>query len=145
MLPFSKNKTNCPKKREKEIRRKISEETQQVFVSRSEQPAVTISNIAHSVVQCNPAQSTSVLTSPHAQPSTPVQVSPVTQVNSSSFSTATESKTILVKHHWIFILILTFLSPVQWRLLKLTRRYPTLSALFSRRNGGYCRATGTVP
>jgi len=79
---------------EKEIRRKISEETQQVLVSKAEQSAVTISNISYPVVQSNSAQSTSILTSSHAQPFTPVQVSPVTQTISSSFSTVTESRTI---------------------------------------------------
>jgi len=56
--------------------------------------AVTISNIFHPVVQSNPAQSTSILTSSPAQPSTPVQVSSVTQTKSSRFSTVTESRTV---------------------------------------------------
>jgi len=77
---------------EKEIRRKVSEETQQV--PKFQQHVVTTSNFSHSAVQSDSVQSTSTLTSPHAQPSTSVRVSPVTQINSSSLSAVTEPKTI---------------------------------------------------
>ena len=94
---------------EKEIRRKVSEETQQV--PKFQQPAVTTSNFSHSAVQSDSVQSTPTLTSPHAQPSTSVQVSPVTQINCCSLSAVTEPKTIFDQTPMDLYACLLYTSP----------------------------------